>query len=543
VASSSGATPSFQEQADAYARGLSLTVDWVSEAQLDEDPAREHLARLCDPQDASSGGLYVLEQAPGVLWSVSSLSTHGACPSTPPGKEPLPTSLSLSVDEYRVWASGDLAFREGRPVLLHSSEGGASGPSVDQGPGTYSSSENWDRLTFSAGTSGSDAEGNPRETGSGGAIVPVLASPKAAATLPPTFNQVTSGRKWWTGEKDASVRVAALARSTSHVRLRVQVRDDVALPAAKDMSDWALLGTDHLEIWWARNNIADTPARQLAVARTGEGGVLARWLHPEGLTEPLPEVALDGDTLLVDLPLASLGVTAPEAAWQVAFTVAFSDADEAGVGQQTLVATSGLRWNAPHTFGRLVSFPGHTRYPPEDGFPWDRVVYEPPRRLELTDAGLPVVPAAQPAPEPPPSAEQPEPTSPPPATAEVRPPEPKWREQTRMWLPFIIGSILFFAAVAATPRHTASRAILVVGGILTALAAVVPFTLSFDKKPDALSGLILLPVLFVSTPVFITIAVLLTLRLSRTPGRNRVWLAAGVAALFLMALSAWPRFS
>jgi hypothetical protein len=254
-------------------------------------------------------------------------------------------------------------------------------------------------------------------------------------------------------------------------------------------------------------------------------------------------VALDGETLLVDLPVTRLGVTKPEAPWQVALTVAFSDSDAPGAGQQTLVATSGLRWNAPQTFGRLVAFPGYTRYPPEEHFSWNRVLNGPPQRLELTDAGLPVVPAPQPAPEPPPSVEQPEPTSPPPAAVEVGPPEP--RERARIWklLPFLIGSLLFVAAVAATSRHTASRGILVVGGILTALTAVVPFTLSFDKKPDALSGLILLPVLFVSTPVFITIAVLLTLRLSRTPGRNRVGLAAGVAALFLVAITAWPRFS
>ncbi|HYO73993.1 MAG TPA: hypothetical protein VEU33_48785 [Archangium sp.] len=40
-----------------------------------------------------------------------------------------------------------------------------------------------------------------------------------------------------------------------------------------------------------------------------------RWLHPTGLTEPVPTVALDGDTFVVDLPLSSLGVTRPPRVW------------------------------------------------------------------------------------------------------------------------------------------------------------------------------------------------------------------------------------
>jgi hypothetical protein len=412
LASSLGeaASPSFREQVDAYAHGLSYTVDWVSDAQLDEDPELEHLARLCEPSEHSSSGLYVLEQAPGVLWSISPDAEKHPCPSTPPGT--LPTRLELSMDEYRTWSSGSVAFREGRPVLLESSTGGAiQGESI----GNHSAEEDWEKLFFSnssASTKVSDeGEEIHHESSFAGAILPVLASAKAAATLPPTLNRVTHGATHWTGERDASLRVAALAQGTDAVRLRIQVRDDVAVPATSALSDRALLGTDHLELWWA---VPGGQTRQLAVARTHEGSLFARWLHPEGLTEPLPSLAFNGGAFLVDLPLSSLGVKQPEGAWETRLTVAFSDSDAPGAGQQTLVATSSLRWNAPETFGRLVSFPGHTRYPPVEQTPWDHIYSGPPQRLELTDTGLPVLPEQVPA------AAPPEPPTPPP-----EPPPPR----------------------------------------------------------------------------------------------------------------------
>ncbi|WP_395827823.1 hypothetical protein [Archangium violaceum] len=60
------AAPSFREQLEAYARHRSLSVDWSSSAQLDEDPAPEHLARLCNPREPASS-VYVPEQEPGAL--------------------------------------------------------------------------------------------------------------------------------------------------------------------------------------------------------------------------------------------------------------------------------------------------------------------------------------------------------------------------------------------------------------------------------------------------------------------------------------------
>ncbi len=528
--------PSFREQVDAYARGLSLTVDWVSDAQLDEDPELEHLARLCTPSEEYGSGLYVLEQAPGVLWSISPDAEKHPCPSTPPGTPP--TRLELSLDEYRVWSSGSVAFREGRPVLLESSTGGAiQGESI----GNHSAEEDWEKLFFSNSSASTkvseEGEEIHHKSSFEGAILPVLASPRAAARLPPTLNRVTHGAKQWTGERDASLRVAALAQGTDAVRLRIQVRDDVAVPATSELSDRALLGTDHLELWWVVIGGQEPSTRQLAVARTREGSLFARWLHPEGLTEPLPSLAFDRGAFLVDLPLSSLGVRQPEGSWQTRFTVAFSDSDAPGVGQQTLVATSTLRWNEPETFGRLVSFPGHTRYPPVEQISWEDVYSEPPRRLELTDAGLPVLPEqAPPAAQPEPPAAQPEsPTAPPDLTA---PPheQPRWLRTAGAFLPYLLVGAFFVALVAGTSRRDASRILLVLGGLVAVLAFALPFSLTFDNQRGALPGPVVLQVFAVTNLVLLPLSVVLTWKLSRTPGPGRLRLACALAAIYLLAV-------
>ncbi|HYO73992.1 MAG TPA: hypothetical protein VEU33_48780 [Archangium sp.] len=48
--------------------------------------------------------------------------------------------------------------------------------------------------------------------------------------------------------------MVALAQGPDAVRLRIQVRDDVTVPASSGMSDRDLLGTDHLELWWVAHD-------------------------------------------------------------------------------------------------------------------------------------------------------------------------------------------------------------------------------------------------------------------------------------------------
>jgi hypothetical protein len=375
LVSSLAAAPSFQARVDTYARTRSLSVDWVSSAQLDEDASREHLARLCDPREPASA-VYVLEQAPGVLWSLDAPPEQRPCPSQPPPARPLPTRLELSRQED-MWESslGGLAFREGEPVFVTSSR---SGSTYGHGSNTFTDEKDWERLLFRhtltvSGVSMPEDEEAPRDFASilppassstsstvriEGALIPVLASPEAAATLPPTLNHVISGREQWSGEKDAAVRVVALAQGTEHVRLRIQVLDDIPVPASENPSDSELLGVDFLELRWGHD-----PRRQLRVARTGKGKPLVRWLQPTGAAEPTPTVALEGNTFLIDLPLARLRSNPRSDSWQAPLSVVFSDSDAPGTGTPTRVALSTLNEHRPTSFARLVSFPDHTRYP------------------------------------------------------------------------------------------------------------------------------------------------------------------------------------
>ncbi len=354
----------FRERAVAYAResGPTLIVDWVSRAQLDEDGAPEPVARLCDTGHPHEW-FYLVELDPGVQWIVVSPERlGGACPSAPPpaaSPSPLPTSLTLRQDVGVMREVAELAFRGGQPILMSLASGRQvvrdyddDGEDVLKEGWRPEQEENWATLTFRS------YEGE-------GALIPVLDTSKAAAGLPRTFNAVVHGREVWKGETDAAVRVAALALGQDRVRLRIDVKDDATIAASPELDDKELLGTDHLELWWATAPAGRSGGvRQLAVARTAKGTVFARWLHPAGLSEPPPAVALEGRTVLVDLPLASFGLAEPwPEEWEAALSVVYSDADEPGRGQQTLVATSLLRWGKVDSFARLVSFAGHTRYP------------------------------------------------------------------------------------------------------------------------------------------------------------------------------------
>jgi hypothetical protein len=97
---------------------------------------------------------------------------------------------------------------------------------------------------------------------------------------------------------------------------------------------------------------------------------------------------------------------------------------------------------------------------------------------------------------------------------------------------------LFVAIVAATSRRDTSRVLLVLGGLITALAFSIPFSMSFDKHDGQYSGLVVLPALAVTNLVLLPLSVVLTRKLSRTPGRDRVRLACGLAAIYVLSVIA-----
>lgn len=172
------------------------------------------------------------------------------------------------------------------------------------------------------------------------------------------------------GPTDASLsaRVDLVGRN---LRVELQAKDDVIrLPADAKVTDSALLKTDHYELWFCAPG-ADAcerkNARQLAVARTAAGPLLTRWLHPKGNKERLPLVeagGAGGAALIVTLPLDQLRHKgSPDAELEGELTVAYSDADVEGKGQEAIVATSDFRWGKGNTFGRFVRHAGGARFP------------------------------------------------------------------------------------------------------------------------------------------------------------------------------------
>ena len=97
----------------------------------------------------------------------------------------------------------------------------------------------------------------------------------------------------------------------------------------------------------------------------------ARVLLPAASTEKVPEVRRTGSHFEIDLSAATLGLdpSKPDSVRSLPFTVAFSDTDDAGARQETVIATSPVRWNKRQTFGDLTRLPSACRRFPPFGEP------------------------------------------------------------------------------------------------------------------------------------------------------------------------------
>ncbi|MBU8895568.1 hypothetical protein KRR26_08120 [Corallococcus sp. M34] len=415
LASPAGAAPpTFVEQVETYARDRAFTVTWISDYQLDEDPELEHVAWLC--HTTAKGGhdaLFVVEQDPGVLWSLHQAEgSEEPCPAPkllPPGPPPSRLEFVVKLPGDSGSATGSVAFREGKLVTLsrgHSHDVRNALAECGHSLSFTSQGENWAELSFSQSSwyqcltrDHSDIAVPSTIRDRRGGLIPVLATP--ARTHASTYNLLIRVPKNWPPrhEQLAHVQVDALfLEEPSRVRLRIHVTDDVLLPAHAKMADKELLGVDHLELWWSPMNPApETPAnRQLAVARTAKGEPVVRWLFPAHFTEPLPHVTLEGDDFLIDLAPAHLGLV-PELKdnWSLPFTVVFSDSDAVGTKQPVVTGTSMVKPNDATTFGRLIALKGLARYPtmPNDDEPeWNDIPIPPGENLPLTAAGLPAPP-------------------------------------------------------------------------------------------------------------------------------------------------------
>lgn len=379
VGTESAAERQFRQWLERRASEARLEVRKLWRGDLDGDKVPERVALLCSPVPGTGlANWFVIEKSPSERWLLEQHRNSGGdcqrfeqeAEDTPDAGPPaalqwlaLGPSLELS-DGYATWeATSRVALRDGAPAVV-----AMSGMSHSMNM-AYSYGRDWERLR--AQSSREEISEGPGEASHGGgwrALLPVLAREQP---LPPTVNRVTFGKQHWSGEADAALEVSVLREGADAVRVRVKVRDDVARPVPKDADAARFLAADHLELWWQvaadapcdEAKKAECPVRQLGVALREGGGVEARWLHPEKAPDALPAVELREDRVEVVLPLKLLGLRAPSPRPSWPFTVAFSDSDSAEPGQQTLVATSGLRWGVPDTFSELVFTGEGRRYP------------------------------------------------------------------------------------------------------------------------------------------------------------------------------------
>ena len=181
----------------------------------------------------------------------------------------------------------------------------------------------------------------------------------------PTF--VSFGEKNRTGPADADLAAYALDLNKAGIRIVVDITDNRAVPTPAKASARALVRSDHLELWWVPSGSAE--AKQLGIGMRADGSADVRWLRPAASTEKVPEVRRTGSHFEIDLSLATLRLDAnkPDGDRSLPFTIAFSDTDEAAAKQQTVIATSPVRWNRRETFGELIRLPSNGRRFPSFG--------------------------------------------------------------------------------------------------------------------------------------------------------------------------------
>lgn len=347
----------------AKSAGLRAVTLWRGD--LDGDPSTtEYAALLCPPESDSS-----LDSAE--VYLVLAEATHGSafqvtrnagslCQDAQPSTEFLPLHGAIEVsDVYASWdGSMKVAIRDARLVRLADTMNSHTFTRI------IAQTRDWNALTFKGSIAPNDLA-TPVAT-SGDLI---LARPDGGADLRTGWTEVVHGKEQWTGAGDAQLQVSATLRGDA-VELTLHTGDDVRLPVPANADDKAFLAADHIELWWA----PDAPSKICPKAATclrlhlgagvrADGTWDVRWLEPVPL--PVPEVKGTAEALTVRLARAQLS---PADHANVPFTAVYSDSDAAGAGQQTLVATSTLRWGKSESFGRLVWLNGGARFPAVDEF-------------------------------------------------------------------------------------------------------------------------------------------------------------------------------
>jgi hypothetical protein len=257
-----------------------------------------------------------------------------------------------------LWDEEEVTFVSGEPVMLKEVHSDIDGDtSVD-----------WLKATEESDDAHWEDGGGLTPAGTHGMLIALPAGSRwIKSWKTPTF--VSFGEKNRTGSADADLAAYALDLNKAGIRIVVDVTDDRAVPTPAKANARALVRSDHLELWWVPGDSSE--AKQLGVGMRADGSADVRWLMPAASTEKVPEVRRTGSHFEIDLSLATLGFDAkkPDGGGSLPFTIAFSDADEAGAKQQTVIATSPVRWNRRETFGELIRLPSNSRRFPVFGEP------------------------------------------------------------------------------------------------------------------------------------------------------------------------------
>jgi hypothetical protein len=258
-----------------------------------------------------------------------------------------------------LWDEEEVTFVSGEPVMLKEVHSHIDGDTT----------VDWLKATQESHDANRDgAAPGPMREDTHGMLLALPADSRWIKTWKtPTF--VSFGEKNRTGSADADLAAYALDLNEAGIRIVVDVTDDRAVPTPAKADARALVRSDHLELWWVPRDSAE--AKQLGIGMRADGSAAVRWLMPVASTEKVPEVRRTGSHFEIDLSLATLGldVNKPGSDRTLPFTVAFSDSDEAGAKQQTVIATSLVRWNRRETFGELIRLPSDSRRFPSFGEP------------------------------------------------------------------------------------------------------------------------------------------------------------------------------
>lgn len=186
---------------------------------------------------------------------------------------------------------------------------------------------------------------------------------------------ITYGEDNWSREEDASLKIKALYDEDSLYLFVEVIDDELVFPSNPD----EVLASDHLELWfdiwteeraetvsgyvaepWKREK--DPFVSQIAVAQSASGQPLVeRWLPDlSNDDQPLPRVNAaffsSENVWVVETAIEWVEFGSQGVLDYLSFTLVYSDSDNPSAPkQETLIATSQLRWAEPFTFGSLMT--------------------------------------------------------------------------------------------------------------------------------------------------------------------------------------------